>query len=456
MGSIKEDAIVFGAGVVFEKFITSGDAKPYDIVALLDNHKTGDFLNFPVQKPSLDLIVSLEYDLVILALWDKPEVIEAVSSQLIKLGIPSGKIKVYSYDRHVLCELSEHQKMLEIINADSILYAYYDLNRSSETYDVTSFLASADCYREQQNLDYLHMVIVARDEQWQAQAYCLEEQERLWRAENIVKQACSLIPACKGMTYCTSREQAQQYLNHHTHHFPSDYRLDNPPPITVHTDFYYWLDQGIDPRRFRSTPKASHYIKQWVANQLPSTQQQFITVTLRESTLQPKRNSDITSWNAFFVWLTEAHPQLSVVIIRDTECVFEAHEFTASNVAFFPIASFHMDLRMALYELAYLNMGCSNGPKQLCHLSKTASYITSKMIVEDYQGSCKAQFERRNIVVGEDFRFAESHQLIDWRLDTADNLIASFVRFASIRPFVNISKVSGITGGEHAEPNHTD
>lgn len=451
MSSIKEDAIVFGAGVVFEKFIQSGDARPYDIVALLDNHKTEDFLHFQVQKPSLELLASLEYDLVILTLWDKPEVIEAVSSQLIELGIPANKIKVYSYDRHVLCELSEHQKMLQAINVNSILYAYYDLNRSSETYDVTSFLASADCYREQQGLAYLHMVIVARDEHWQAQAYCLEEQERLWRAENIVKQACSLIPACKGMTYCTTRVQAQQYLQHQTHHFPPGYQLDNPPPITVHTDFYYWLDQGIDPRRFQSTPKASYYIKQWVSGQLPQAQQQFITVTLRESTLQPKRNSDTGCWDAFFQWLAEAFPQLSVVIIRDTECVFKPHPFTAPNVVFFPVASFHMDLRMALYELAYLNMGCSNGPKQLCHLSKTASYITTKMIVEDYQGSSRARFEERNIVVGENFRFAESHQLIDWNPDTTDNLIASFLRFESIRPVMNTSKVT-----DFADPPSAD
>lgn len=429
MGSIKEDAVVFGAGVVFEKFITSGDAKPYDIVALLDNHKTGAMLDFAVQKPSQQLLAALEYDIIILTLWDKPEVIDSVSQQLISLGATAEKIKVYSYDRHAMCSLSEHKNLVNDIPQDAILYAYYDLNRSSETYDVTSFLASADCYREQQGLDFLHMVIVARDQQWQAQAYCLEEQERQWRAENIVKQACALIPACKGMTYCTSRQQAQHYLHNHTHHFPADYQLDNPPPITVHTDFYYWLDQGIDPRRFCSTPKASHYIQQWVENQLPAGKQQFITVTLRESTLQPKRNSDIASWDGFFDWLAQHFPQLTVVVIRDTERVFDAHRFTSDNVIFFPLASFHMDLRLALYEAAYVNMGCSNGPKQLCHLSKTAAYITTKMIVEDYQGSSRARFEERHIEVDADFRFAESHQLIDWNPDTKDNLIASFLRF---------------------------
>ncbi len=434
MSSIKQDALVFGAGIVFEKFIQSGDASPYEISMLLDNNKSGEFLGFPVSQPSAEVLAKAEFDLVILTLWDKPEVIEAVSQQLIFLGISADKIKVYSYDRHILCDLSEHHKMLEQINADSILYAYYDLNRSSETYDVTSFLATADCYREQQGLTHLHMVIVARDNQWQAQAYCLEEQERLWRAENIIKQACSLIPACKGMTYCTSREQAQMYLNSTTTLFPPDYRLDNPPPITVHKDFYYWLDQGVDPRRFQSTPKASHYIQQFVDNQLPADKKQFITVTLRESTLQPKRNSDLPEWDKFFVWLSQQHPQLSVVIIRDTERVFEAEPFTANNVFYFPTASFHMDLRMALYEMAYVNMGCSNGPKQLCHLSKTASYITTKMIVEDYQGSSSARFVDRNIVIGEDFRFADENQLIDWNPDSEECLINSLVKFESIRP----------------------
>lgn len=434
MGSIKQDALVFGAGVVFEKFIASGDAKPFDILALLDNNKTGDFLGFNVTKPTSALIQAANYDVIILALWDKPEVVEAVSQQLIALGALPEKIKVYSYDRHMLCDLSEHEKMLDNIADGSILYAYYDLNRSSETYDVTSFLATADCYREQQGLTHLHMVIVARDTQWEAQAYCLEEHERLWRAENIVKQACALIPACKGMTYCTSRSQAQMYLDNQQHRFPLDYRLDNPPPITVHKDFYYWLDQGVDPRRFHSTPKASHYIQQWVEHQLPEAQKTFISVTLRESTLQPKRNSDIQQWDRFFHWLSEAHPTLSVVVIRDTERVFEAEPFTASNVFYFPIASFHMDLRMALYEAAYVNMGCSNGPKQLCHLSRTASYITTKMIVDDYQGSSRERFIDRKIEIDKDFRFAAENQLIDWNPDTEACLIQSFLRFESIRP----------------------
>ena len=96
MSSIKQDALVFGAGVVFEKFIQSGDAKPYDIVALLDNNKTGEFLDYPVIKPDAKLLQDTEYDLVILTLWDKPEVIEAVSQQLIAFGVPAEKIKVYS------------------------------------------------------------------------------------------------------------------------------------------------------------------------------------------------------------------------------------------------------------------------------------------------------------------------------------------------------------------------
>ena len=232
MGSIKPEVIVFGAGMVFEKFIQSGDAKPYDIVALFDNHKTDAFLGFPVTKPTDKRLASLEYDFVILTLWDKPEVIEAVSSQLIALGVDAEKIKVYSYDRHILCDLNAHQIMLSHVPPEQILYAYFDLNRTSETYDVTSFLACAD-YREQHGFRHLHVVIVAGIK-LASPSLLPEEHERLWRAENIVKQACALIPACKGMTYCTSREQAQQYLDKHPQRFPPDYHLGNPPPITVH------------------------------------------------------------------------------------------------------------------------------------------------------------------------------------------------------------------------------
>lgn len=433
--------LVFGAGVVFEKFIQSGDAKDYDIVTVFDNHKSGEFLGFPVRKP--ERLADDSYDLIVLALWDKPEVVEAVTTQLTGLGYDTARIRVYSYDRHVLCELSNSRDAYSEVEDAQILYAYYDLNSNSETYDITSFLAIADCYREQQGLLHLHPVIVARDASWSAQAYCLEQQERMWRAENIVKQACDLVPSVRGMTYCSTREQAGDYLTRHTNRFPANYHLDCPPPISVHRDFYYWLDLGFDPRRFKASIKARHYIQLWIDNTLPLPARRYLCVTLRESTLQPKRNSDVAEWNRFFLWLQAHHPDLSVVVIRDTEEVFSVSPFSAQNVFIFSPASFHMHLRMALYEMAYLNMGCSNGPKQLCHLSQSISYITNKMIVEDYQGSSSARFLDRNIEIGKNFRFADDNQIIDWRTDSYENLVDSFVRFESKFPIVQMDSMSG-------------
>lgn len=426
-------ALVFGAGVVFEYFVRSNDIASFDIVSVVDNNKAGTrVLDYDVLLPEEGL--AKEFDIVILTLWDKPEVINAVSTQLIGMGVSEGKIKVYSYDRHILCDLSMPAPSVTKKVFDSVLYAFYDLNRNSETYDITSFLVTADCYRQEHNLQAVHIVIVARDEEWQAQAYCLENAERQWRAENIVRQACTLLPSCHGSTFCSVREQASMYLDGENAIFPPDYRLNNPPPITVHKDFYYWFEKGFDPRQLKAPAKAIHYAKQFVDNKLVSSKEPFITVTLRESTLQPKRNSDLPQWNSFFKWLNERYPMLNIVVIRDTEQVFSAPPFDAVNISYCSEAAFHMGIRMALYELAYVNMGCSNGPKQLCHLSKTASFITTKMIVEDYQGSSSARFIERQIEIGKDFKFSAENQMIDWNDDTRENLIASFERFTSVRP----------------------
>lgn len=420
--------LAFGAGMVFEKFIDSGDAEAYQLMAVMDNVKQGESRRVPIVKP--ERLVEYEFDQVVLTLWDEPKVIQSAIQQLKVIGVNSESIKIYSYDRHLLCDVSDTH--IHVSRDAETLYAFYDLNSNSETYDITSFLAIADCYREQKQLSSLHLVVVARDEEWKAQAFCLDNEERQWRAQNIIYQATSLLPSCSGMTVCSSRQDAQIYLEQHNHCFPEGYTLDNPPPISVHTDFYYWLEQGIDPRRFKANAKAKHYVSQWLKNYLPQSSKEFICVTLRESSLQPKRNSDLQSWDEFFHWLLQSAPELSVVVIRDTEETFSNNQpFTASNVFEMPSASFHMSLRMALYELAYLNMGCSNGPVQLCHLSQTSAYITCKMIVDDYYGSSRKMFEKRDIEIGKDFRFAGKLQMIDWRSDDINSLISSFNRFRS-------------------------
>lgn len=435
----KPKIVVFGGGIIGQRFLTSGDANPYDVVAVLDNNKTGEFAGCPVVPPAQ--WQQFEFDYLVLALWDKPGVIDAVTQQLLELGVPPEKLRAYSYDRHIICPLEDKQAAVRDVATDAILYAYYDFNGNSETYDITSFLVSADCYRQQQGYQYLHLVLVARDEQWHAQAFYLENQERLWRAENIVRQACNLLPSIIGVTQCATREQAKPYLAQYPSKFPQDYDLDEPQPIFTHKDFYYWLDQGFDPRRLKASDKAKGYVQQWQQANLPQDKQAFLAVTLRETGHQSKRNSNLLAWHTFFAWLAQHCPNLSVVIIRDTEQVmagdpFGASEFGAalSNVYQFPLAAFHMELRMALYEQAFLNMGVSNGPKQLCHLSQTCAYITMNMLVEGYHGTQVANFEERCIEVGKSFRFAAPNQQIVWQDDSAENLIAMFQQFLQVQP----------------------
>jgi hypothetical protein len=137
----------------------------------------------------------------------------------------------------------------------------------------------------------------------------------------------------------------------------------------------------------------------------------------------PKRNSRNADWLAFADTLDRQ--RYAPIFVHDTETVMQPMSADFSRHIVFAAASVNLELRMALYEAAWLNMAVMSGPMELCWYNEQARYVVLIPL-----GSIGAETEaaliRNGQPLGRDLDFATAHQRIVWELDEMDTLKREF------------------------------
>lgn len=160
------------------------------------------------------------------------------------------------------------------------------------------------------------------------------------------------------------------------------------------------VERGETAPRLAADARACHRVKDWlqmIGNRSP------VVITLRECDYSTHRNSDLQAWLAFARDLEEAGER--VIFVRDTAKASES----IKNFQTFPLASFEVRIRLALYEQAKMNFFVSNGPMMLAAFS-AAPYC---YLMTQYAGS---QGPAR-------YPWANDNQRIFYLQDTTANLM---------------------------------
>lgn len=137
--------------------------------------------------------------------------------------------------------------------------------------------------------------------------------------------------------------------------FPDEYKAEVP---TAHYGHHF--AQFAEPV-LQATVAAKHFVQS-------RYQKPYVTITLREATHWPTRNSNRPAWERAALWLEQQGYQ--VVWVPDAESP-DANLF-----------SFDVDMRVALYEGAVINLGINNGPTMMMPYT-SAKYLLFKMVTED-------------------------------------------------------------------------
>ena len=136
----------------------------------------------------------------------------------------------------------------------------------------------------------------------------------------------------------------------------------------------------------------------------------YVTITMRESFRTKYRNSNKEAWAKFEEYLKR----------RGKECIIfgeaEAHPFD-------------LELRMAYYAGADMNLGACNGPMALCCFS-AAPHITLNMCPKkppDEDGyDILDLWQKQRFLPGSQFSFKNDRQLMVWEDDTYENIVKHY------------------------------
>ncbi len=334
-------------------------------------------------------------------------------------------------------EISDLQDSKATIDAETkqpdILYAFYDLSVSTTGFDIISYLVLAELERKKIGCAFLHVIIVpGPDEGFRKndlKAYQsvgaghYDADSMRWRLRNILLPCCWLIPSCQQVTVCTSRQEAQALESSLVKHiFPRQYSVSSPKENYGWKHFNDTVSQNTIPPSIQATSQACRFVNDWI--QINIGKRKLITITLRESSYEQGKNSNLTDWGSFARSLDSA--VYCPVVIRDTETAFSPLPSELEGLLIFPEAVWNMELRAALYELSYLNMSVNNGPAHLCALNRKTCILIYKIIAPSLGASSAQYFRSCGIEPGSQLKTLTPFQRWVWEDDRLDVLQRTF------------------------------
>jgi hypothetical protein len=318
----------------------------------------------------------------------------------------------------------------KFVNLGSVLYAFYDLDVAPITFDFLWFLTAADLCRRRLGARDIHVVIVpgrcanVRRERadYEVVVPVAARQERI---QTILFEASRLLPSCAGITLAVSRPEAQVLRSSARHVFPKDYdiRLPSFPTSRMCLEAAHRGERPIAVLRATSQRRAD--VERWLRSRGLGARQ-LITVTLRGYDYMRQRNSNLTAWRDFARSLDAT--KFLCVFVPDTEQTIEGLPSFMDGMLVFSEAAWSVGTRMALYEIAYLNMGVNTGPMGLCWLNERAHYVTLKMAPAGVPQTTVGFLCWLGFAPGESLPFATPTQELVWEDDSLDAIVRAFDR----------------------------
>ena len=288
-----------------------------------------------------------------------------------------------------------------------LLTAFYDLEHGQVSYDFITWLVRALMVKAERGCDRLHVVIVPKENglggfsrHWGPH----DEHATRWRLWHIVIPACALAGATVSLAP--------------SHQWACDLNADSSrddgsswwPEGKAHLakDLVAAARRGETIPVLCATEAAKRYVSGWLANE----RGRVITLTLRRQENDPARNADREQWN----WLRAllGAKGVRVVWLDDTHLALgEGRGY----------AELDIDLRLALYERADLNIVGNNGPAALLWHSRAAYVRICAGMPADWTSNL-------GLKQGEQLPWARGYQRLAYQPDTSAAMREEIERWA--------------------------
>lgn len=331
-------------------------------------------------------------------------------------------IIIFIYGK-ILHYINERQKLIK----EPAVWAFYDLSINAPGYDIVRFLMLSEIDRIKQNLHAINVVILPDHDNFQGwyKGYTNQSDEFLqWRIRQIVIPCCNLLPSVKQIYLCSSRGEAYTLEKKTAHNiFPEGYSVIKPVGVTIN----FYSRNNDEEIKFKPSiipsDTASIFIKEWIS--LHCEGKKVVTVTLRESTCDPIRNSNLIEWGKFIESLDKN--EYFPVILRDTEKAFSSVPNCLRGGIVFNEPCFNVELRAALYEQSYLNLSVGNGPILLMMSNKFVRFLLFLLQRDESIVASKAAFNSIGLTPGKQLPICTEFQKLIWEDDYYEIIQREFI-----------------------------
>jgi hypothetical protein len=252
-----------------------------------------------------------------------------------------------------------------------------DLAVTSVAFDFAHCLAAAELKRRQNGLAAIEVIFVPGNVEGLRQEAPQYDQvmpvaARHWRVRHILVAMLALLPSVRGYRFCSSRDEAATLISRvPSHLYPEDYRLYLPRQPSRRV-VYDLAAQGMAVFPMLRAPQ---HARELIGHFLDRHAQgrKAIVITLRDYAYTPQRNSRIANWVLFAASLDRS--VYVPIFVFDTETVMHRSEADVGGNIVCEAASWDLEIRMALYEAAWLNMAVMHGPMELCWFGEASRYL---------------------------------------------------------------------------------
>ncbi len=306
---------------------------------------------------------------------------------------------------------------------DSLCF-FYDFEVEPVTYDFVWALCSANARRQAFGLSVLHVILVPGTMNGLRQEtadyeLAVTADARHWRIYSILIPALRLLTCRYRLTICATRDEAL-FLQQREAYFlyPEKYNVIFPTTYAP-TDAVKYAQQMLC---LSADNQALAYISAWKKQYVGD--KKLIVITLRQYAFSPLRNSNLDAWAKFAAGLDKS--AYFVVFVPDTEVALNTPASALSAYDFFYPATWNINLRAALYELAYLNLGVNTGPMSLCWFNARCRYITFKTFSKEVAQASMEVMLSRGFVFNESPLFTNRFQKWVWAEDDYDMILREF------------------------------
>ena len=329
-----------------------------------------------------------------------------------------------------------------------VLYAVYDLGLSPITFDVMNFFVFANLWTSRAGFGGYHVVFAhGPDDGFRnltPKDMALDRDEKIWRLRHILIQHAHIARRCVGVSVVPSRVELTRLLQtlHPQQVFPPNYTVKKPTRLFMLPQLLENTPTGEELAAFDATPGAMRKVKAWLTRNAPGSR--LVSLTLRTSNTETDRNSNLAAWceAAYRIQKTGCTP----VIVPDTDLVIEGRERELfGDLPVYGPAAIDLELRVALYRRAWLNLADNGGPAFLNYFMADPRILcflpVAKLpeVVQITGRGVDRMAELLGVKVGESFPFATPVSRFVWKPDTVENIMDAFERAAS---HLNVMKES--------------